>query len=63
VADLVVEEDVGLKTVSYVVRRTLTRYGAGNVELDRAGRLVGDREAADPGATNTTTGRRNNERT
>jgi hypothetical protein len=51
------------KTVSYVVRRTLTRYGAGNVELDRAGRLVGDREAADPGATNTTTGRRNIERT
>ena len=35
-------------TVSYVVSRTLTRYGAWNVELDRAGRVVGDREAVDP---------------
>ncbi|MFF7098498.1 hypothetical protein ACFY9A_39985 [Streptomyces rubradiris] len=48
-----------LKTVSYVVRRTLTRYGAGNVELDRAGRTMGDRQAADPGATHTAAGRRN----
>lgn len=29
-------------TLSYVVRRTLTRYGAGSVELVRAGRAVGE---------------------
>lgn len=45
--------------VSYVVRRTLFRYGAGNVELDRAGRLVGDRQVADSGATDAATGRQN----
>jgi hypothetical protein len=49
------------KTVSYVVRRTLFRYGAGNVELDRAGRLVGDRQATDSGAEDTAAGRRDAE--
>ncbi|WP_327191121.1 hypothetical protein [Streptomyces xinghaiensis] len=49
------------KTVSYVVRRTLSRYGAGNVELDRAGWLVGDRQAADSGAADAAAGRGNAE--
>lgn len=45
--------------MSYVVRRTLTLYGAGNMDLDRAERTVGDREAADPAAKGAAAGRRN----
>jgi len=47
------------KTVSYVVRRTLTRHGAGNMELDRGGRVVGDRQAVDPSIAGASAGRRN----
>lgn len=36
------------KTVSYVVRRRWTEHGPWYVELDRSGRAVGDRGAADP---------------
>ncbi len=49
----------GAKTVSYVVRRRWSRYGAGYVELDCSGRVVGDRGAADPSVESAAAGRWN----
>ncbi|MFD0655377.1 helix-turn-helix domain-containing protein [Streptomyces malaysiensis subsp. malaysiensis] len=50
---------VFLKTVSYVVIARWAVYGAGYVELDCSGRLVGDRRAADPTVEGAAAGRRN----
>jgi hypothetical protein len=46
-------------TVSYVVVGRWSSHGEGYVELDCAGRAVGDREAADPAVEGAAAGRWN----
>ncbi|MCX4820240.1 single-stranded DNA-binding protein [Streptomyces sp. NBC_01142] len=49
------------KTVSYVVITRWVIHGAGYVELDCSGRLMGARQAVDSGGTSATAGRWNTE--